>query len=310
MVDNPSGNNSKWGIIYCPKSSARNKRRWKKILHALHATGQPFDFVQSEGEGSAQRLAAMMTENGYATIIVVGGDAALCEAINGILHAESPHGTRPTLGIIPNGYANDFAHYWNYATDDVEGTLSRLLRGTKRRIDVGVVTEGDAPNNHHYFLNCLNIGVVANIIHLKRATRNFWMSRMLSNIFSALQLIIKRQQFRVAFQVNFEVHERNITNLCIGSAHGYGQTPSAVPYNGMLDVTTIMQAPLTKTINGLWLLFMGRFLSYNNVKFWRSQRVEIHNTHHAPLSLDGRTLHTQSTRLSVSILHEEIEFLV
>ena len=309
MVDN-SKSYSKWGIIYSPNPSRRTKRRWKKILQALKEAGQPFDFVQSEGDGSTERLAAMMTQNGYKTIIVVGGDAALNEAINGIMHTESPTGTHPTLGVIPNGYANDFAHYWDYHTDDIEGTIARLQRGTRRRIDVGVVAESTEVDARHYFLNCLNIGVVANIIHLKRTTRELWMSRGLSNIISALQLVFKRQQFRMAFNIHFEDHEIDLTGLCIGSAHSYGQTPSAVPYNGMLDITSIAQAPLTKTINGLWLLFTNRFLSYNNVNFWRAKNIEILDTNKAPISLDGRIHRTEATRLSVGVMHEEIEFLV
>ena len=38
-----------------------------------------FDFVQSESQGSVERLASMLTQNGYRTIIVIGGDAALGE---------------------------------------------------------------------------------------------------------------------------------------------------------------------------------------------------------------------------------------
>ncbi len=309
MADN-SNCYSKWGLIYSPNSSSRAKHRWKKILQALQEAGQPFDFVQSEGEGSTARLAAMMTQNGYKTIIVVGGDAALNEAVNGIMHTPSPTGVRPSIGIIPNGYANDFAHYWEYQLDDVAATISRLQAGVKRRIDVGVLAEGAREEERHYFLNCLNVGVVANIIHLKRATRNFWMLPALSNLFSALQLVFKRQQFKLSFRIHFENYERNLTGLCIGSAHSYGQTPSAVPYNGMLDITTIAQAPFTKTLNGLWLLFSNRFLSYNNVNFWRAKGVELLNTRNAPISLDGRIFRSQATRFSVGILHEEIEFLV
>ena len=70
MADN-SNCFSKWGVIYCPNPSYRCKRRWKKILQTLQTSGQPFDFVQSEGEGSVARLAAMMTQNGYRTIIIM-----------------------------------------------------------------------------------------------------------------------------------------------------------------------------------------------------------------------------------------------
>ncbi len=52
-----------------------------------------------------------MTNNGYPTIIIVGGDAAINDAINGIMHTDSPH---PALGIIPDGFGNDFAHYFSF----------------------------------------------------------------------------------------------------------------------------------------------------------------------------------------------------
>ncbi len=301
---------SKWGIIYCPKPALHTERRWKKILHALQEAGQPFDFVQSEGEGSAERLAGMMTQNGYKTIILVGGDAALNEVINGVMRTTSPLGKHPTIGVIPNGFANDFAHYWDFDIDDIKGTIARLQRNNKRKIDVGVLTEGGTPNNRSYFLNCLNIGIVANIIHLKRTTRNYWMSRLTSNLFSSMMLIFKRKKFRIKFKVNFETHEKELTTICIGSAHGYGQTPSAVPYNGMLDITSVAQAPFTKTLNGLWLLFTNRFLSYNSVRFWRTKGIEILETNNAPIALDGRIHTSEATHIRIDILPEEIEFLV
>ena len=44
-----------------------------------------YDFVQSEGPKSVERLAAMLASNGYTTIVIVGGDAALNRALNGVL---------------------------------------------------------------------------------------------------------------------------------------------------------------------------------------------------------------------------------
>mgnify|MGYP002772255685 CR=1 FL=1 len=79
-----------WGIIYCPKEgSAHTQKRWKKIRQYLEEKGVNFDYVQSEGAGSVERLAAMMTRTGYATIIIVGGDSALNHAICGIMSTAS-----------------------------------------------------------------------------------------------------------------------------------------------------------------------------------------------------------------------------
>lgn len=97
----------------CPYTKAL-----EKIRQYLEEKGVNFDYVQSEGAGSVERLAAMMTRTGYATIIIVGGDSALNHAICGIMSTASPSGKHPVLGVIPNGFGNDFAKFWGMHTDD------------------------------------------------------------------------------------------------------------------------------------------------------------------------------------------------
>ena len=106
-----------------------------------------------------------------------------------------------------------------------------------------------------------------------------------------------------------QISQRGMT-LCVGSAHGYGQTPSAVPYNGMLDVTLVSKPQLVQIFHGLWLLFTGRFLSHRGVSVWRTSHIGIASTGHAMVSIDGRVLHKDIKAVDVSILPEEIEFLI
>ena len=83
--------NNAWAIIYCPKESATHTlKRWNKIKAYLEEKGIAFDYVQSEGVGSIERLANMMTRAGYEQIIIVGGDAALNHAVCGIMNTDSP----------------------------------------------------------------------------------------------------------------------------------------------------------------------------------------------------------------------------
>ena len=99
-------------------------------------------------------------------------------------------------------------------------------------------------------------------------------------------------------------------SICIGSAHGYGQTPSAVPYNGMLDITLVSKPPLLHIFHGLWLLFTGRFLIHRGVRVWRTQHLKFTGTSRALLSIDGRVYHHQVETLDIHILPEEIDFLI
>ena len=80
---------TKWGILYCPKTGISNKRkRWQKIQKVLDDRGVAYDFVQSETPDSVERLMKMMISNGYKTIIVVGGDSALNDAVNCLMMEE------------------------------------------------------------------------------------------------------------------------------------------------------------------------------------------------------------------------------
>ena len=80
---------AKWGILYCPKAGITNKRkRWEKIQKVLDENQVAYDFVQSETSDSVERLMKMMISNGYKTIIIVGGDSALNEAVNCLMMEE------------------------------------------------------------------------------------------------------------------------------------------------------------------------------------------------------------------------------
>ena len=100
----------KWGVIYNPKAGTRKvKKRWNKIREYMDSKGVQYDYVQSEGFGSVERLAGILANNGYRTIVIVGGDGALNDAINGIMLSEAENKEQIAIGIIPNGIGNDFA---------------------------------------------------------------------------------------------------------------------------------------------------------------------------------------------------------
>ena len=60
----------KWGVIYNPKAGTRKvKKRWKEIKEYMDSKGVDYDYVQSEGFGSVERLAKILANNCYRTII-------------------------------------------------------------------------------------------------------------------------------------------------------------------------------------------------------------------------------------------------
>ena len=110
---------TRWGILYCPKTGVSNKRkRWEKLKVILDTRGVSYDVVHSESADSVERLVSMLINNGYKTIIIVGGDSALNDAVNCLMKEESRVRDEIVLGVIPNGVMNDFARFWDFDEDN------------------------------------------------------------------------------------------------------------------------------------------------------------------------------------------------
>ncbi|MBQ3698955.1 MAG: lipid kinase [Prevotella sp.] len=300
----------RWGILYCPKG--RNQKQREKIQRVLDESKVEYDFVQSESSGSVERLMTMLIHNGYKTIIIVGGDSALNDAVNCLMKEEKQVRDEIALGVIPNGVLNDFARYWDFKEGNVEQTVDWLVKHRVRKVDLGVIryTNKKGEQCHRYFLNCVNVGLIADVMDLRRQTRSLLGSRMLSFIVSLFLMIFHRMEYKMHVKINSSTVDRKVMNMCVSSGPGYGQTPSAVPYNGMLDVSLVYHAEVLQVFAGLWLLITGRFLNHRSVHPYRTREVEVVEAKHALVGVDGRLLGTPVGSYRISVEQEVVNFLI
>ena len=304
---------TRWGILYCPKTGICNPRkRWEKIRKALDERKVQYDMVQSETADSVERLVKMMISNGYKTIIIAGGDSALNDAVNCLMMEEKTVREEIALGVIPNGVMNDFARFWDFDEDEVEQTVDWLIKRRVRKVDLGCIryTNANEEKCHRYFLNCLNIGMTADIMNLRRQTRRLFGSRTLSFITSLFVMLFHRMEYKMKLKINNDVIDRKVMTICIGSGPGYGQTPNAVPYNGMLDVSVVYHPEMVQLIEGLWLLITGRFLNHRSVHPYRTTEVQVDYAKKAMVGVDGRLMKTPVGSFCVNVEQEVINFLI
>lgn len=303
---------ARWGIIYCPKEgTSQIHKQWEEICAYLTEKKVAYDFVQSESSHSVERLAAMLAGNGYSTIVIVGGDAALNRALNGILALGGEVRQRVAIGVIPNGWGNDFAHFWGIEEDNYKQTIDWLIARRIRKVDVGYcLTEVQGKQYVRYFLNCVNVGLVADIMNIKHKTRRFWGALTMSHLASMFLLLFQRMEHKMHFKVNQDEINRSVMTVCIGSARGYGQTPSGVPYNGLLDVSVVERPEMAQMMECLWMLYSGRFLNHKAVKSYRTRRVNFFNHGKATVSLDGAVWPEATTPMEVGIHPEWLNFII
>ena len=305
--------NKRWGIVYCPKSNAlRPQKYWERIERSLQANGVEYDYVQSENSASVSRLVKMFINTGYKTIVIVGGDSALNDTVNCLMQADSQLRGEISLGLIPNGLMNDFAHFWNMREGEEEHIIKALKKRRVKKLDLGCMryTNKDGEACRRYFLNCVNIGFIAAIMNLRRKTRRLFGSRTLSFLFSFALLIFQRLDYKMHLKINTDVIKRKVMTVCVGNSLGYGQTPNAVPYNGQLDVSVVYHPEMTQLFEGIYLFLRGKFLNHKSVHPYRTKKVEVFTAEHAMVGIDGRLMKTPVGKFTLAIEPESINFLL
>ncbi|MGN0069188.1 MAG: diacylglycerol/lipid kinase family protein [Prevotella sp.] len=310
---NEDARNMRWAVLYCPKKETFSpNKRWERIRKCLDEEGIDYDFVQSESTGSVERLIKMMINNGYRTIIVVGGDSALNDAVNCLMQSDPDTRAQVALGVIPNGVMNDFAHFWGFRENEPEKTIAWLKKRRVRKIDLGCIRyrnrRGEAC--YRYFLNCVNVGLIAAIMNLRRQTRHVLGSRTLSFISSFVLMAFQRMEYKMHIRINTDVVQRKVMTMCVGNAQGYGQTPNGVPYNGLLDVSVVYHPEMVQFIEGIYLFLRGKFLNHKNVHPYRTRKVDVLEAQKAMVGIDGRLMDTPVGPFTVTVEQEVVNFLI
>lgn len=300
----------KWGVIYNPKAGTRKaQKRWKEIKEYMDSKDVAYDYVQSEGFGSVERLAKILANNDYRTIVIVGGDGALNDAINGIMTSNAENKAEIAIGIIPNGIGNDFAEYWDEDLD-YKKAVDRIINNRRRKIDVGFCRYFNGKNHERrFFLNAVNIGLGARIVKITDQTKRFWGVKFLSYLAAFFLLFWERKLYRTHLKINDEHIRGRVMTICVGSASGYGQTPSAVPYNGWLDVSIIYRPQALQIFSGLWMLIEGRILNHKVVRSYRTKKVKVFRARNASVDLDGRLL-PKHFPIEIGIKQEAITLII
>ena len=305
---------TRWGILYCPKGGLMSnpKKRWLKIEKSLRRNHVTFDKIVSESTGSVDRLVKMMINNGYKTIVIVGGDSALNDAVNCLMQTDKKVRDEIAIGLIPNGVMNDFAHFWEIDENDIEKTVRGLKDRRIRRVDLGCIRYKNKKGQHchRYFINCINVGFVAAMMNLRRQTHHIFGSRAMSYIMSFILLIFQRLDYKMDIKINNEEIKRHVMTICVGNALGYGQTPNAVPYNGFFDVSVVYHPGFTQLFEGIYLFVKGEFLNHNAVHPYRTKEV-VMSAESALVGIDGRLMSSSPVgEFRIAIEPEAINFIM
>lgn len=139
-------------VILNPYANRWNaEKRWPQTQTALQAAGVRFDFRRTEKPGHGVIIAREAVEDGYECLIAAGGDSTINEVVNGIQTANIAARSKPALGVVPLGTANDLADNLGIPKE-LDAAARVIAGGQTNAMDVCQV-------NDRFFVNNSGVGL-------------------------------------------------------------------------------------------------------------------------------------------------------
>lgn len=243
-------------------NSARTaKGRAEAAVNIFESAGKQANVHLTRQKGHAKELVREITsDKGEHSIVVMGGDGTLHEALNGIADFE-----KCSLGLIPSGTGNDFAVAANIPFD-VKSAAQIIAFRAPEKIDYIELSCGLKS------INAVGMGIDVDVLKHAYAKKGGGKGKYLFSLIHCLARF-RSYNFKVEYDGKTEEHYGLIAALGNGKQIGGGIKlfPDAKINDGMMDLIMVDYISRFKTIFAFMKLMSGKI---NAVKEVTAARVK------------------------------------
>lgn len=289
-----------WTLIANPNSGrGRAALVLPRVRRHLDALGRSHELRLSSAPGELSLLARRAAEEGSETLVVLGGDGSLFEALNGVMGS----GLRPRLAQLPLGTGNSFVK--DLGIEDLEDGLAALGSGRSRRVDLGRARAG---TEEFFFVNVAGAGFVARVARRARAFKFLGDKAYVLATLLELPSLRPRRLDIIADGLRTS-REAIFVEICNSRKTGGDMimAPRAELDDGRFDVVVARAMSRRRLLSLFPLIFEGRHVDSPFVEYFRCSELSI-DFGEEPLSPDGELL--GSCPLHARVEAGALEFLV
>ncbi len=278
-------------IVIANPAAAGGKVR--KNLHGIHQALSrklsSYEIWETQAQGHATALAEKAVNEGYRTLLSLGGDGTHNEIVNGIMGTEWAKDV--AFGVLPSGTGGDFKRLLTPGQALFEA-IENIDLQSARPIDVGHVeyTNEQGEAEDRYFLNIASCGVaglVDKIVNRGSKRLGGKVSFMLGTLEGLLRYTPPLLEVRVDGSVFAQGRMTNVL-VCNGQYAGGGMrfAPNAKLSDQKVDVVAIEHRGLVTLARRMGGLYDGSYLQDEGVHHTQGTRVEIAVLDEYPAYLD------------------------
>ncbi|MCI9129002.1 MAG: diacylglycerol kinase family lipid kinase [Eggerthellaceae bacterium] len=242
---------------------------------------------------------------GYSSVIILGGDGVIHEAVNGIMSI--PKEERPCVGVIPTGSGNDFAKALGMPSG-VHRACKALCSSIPKATDIGSV-------NGSWFTETLSFGLDAAIaldtVERRKTSGRKGTALYAESAYHQLKDSFRSYEYELVIDGRHPVCGESITFAVQNGPYyggGFCICPEAKLDDGLLDIC-ISHPPVTraKAVIGFLKAKTGHHVGMHEMELFKAEHLVIDFKEMPPTQVDGEAVH--STHYEVGIEHDAVRFL-
>ena len=298
---------SAWKVIVSSRSGGGKARHdWPEIANLLKAKSIEFIASITDHAYHAIELAREAVLSGFRKLLVVGGDGAVHEVLNGLYSQTEVSPSEVTVGLIPVGSGNDWSRLHRIPADYGRAVDLIAEAGVRTRLqDVARVhTLMDGKPYCRYMMNIGGLGFDSDVCRrfdIAKEHGHAGDRQYLKSLLSGF-LAYRPLRFRVVVDGEEFYHGTAFSvALGIGQYCGGGmrQTPDAVPDDGLINVTVVGKLSKWKFLSKVPSLFKGDIYRHKEVRHTTGRRVEISAAPYSYMEVDGEPVGITPVRIEV-----------
>ena len=288
-----------------PISGTRNKKNVESIIRKKCIKNEfDFDVVYTNPEGKYSDIEHHLIDNQFTDIIIVGGDGTVNQLTNTFKHLHLP------FGIIPMGSGNGLAFAASIPANFLKA-LKTIFIGNTIEVDAFMV-------NNHYSCMLSGVGLDAQVAFdfAQKSSRGLltYTQQSIVNYFKAHPYL---------FEINLPnfIFFTDAFFISIANSNQFGNNftiaPKASLNDGLLDIVIVQKMHKSKLPFAILKQMKGDNLvediinkvSKNNILYFQTPSITIHNTKLARLHIDGEPVETEET-ITASIMPKAFKLIV
>jgi YegS/Rv2252/BmrU family lipid kinase len=304
-------NTSKWLLIANPRSGkGKGKNDCRSVQSMLSQKGIETDIAFSEYAGHTPLLAIQAIENGYRKLISMGGDGTLNEVVNGIFSQHKISPKEITLAAIPVGTGNDWCKTYKIKPTYTDA-VNTIAAGKSIQHDIGVAEFGNTKKR--YFINIAGTAYDGFVTKKTNELKEKGGGGKLFYLLSILYYLFQYKNTQVGYKIDdkeFSAEEIFTFSVCICRFNGDGmmQSPTALPDDGLLNITIIKKISKLKSILSLPRMKSGTFVNMKEVETYTGKNIEVTSSPQVLVETDGESV--GETPVKFSIIHNALNVII